>query len=963
MKKLSFFLCLTFLILTESSFAQYYNTGQDPASLKWMQIKTGRFTVIYPKSYGEEGLNFAKALDNAYSKLTTLYPEKKFKIPVIVHNYTTESNGYVAWAPSRMEVYPTPEQNSIPLDPFTQLALHELTHVVQMESLNKGFTKAMSYISGQQFPGIVSSLLPLWFLEGDAVFSESVLSESGRGRTPSFQKQLKALVVEKKGIYKYDKIVNGSYRDFVPDHYRSGYQIMAYSYDKYDSQLWKKALSFTANAPFTLNPVNLSLNRSASTTKKKLFRETFDTLQNVWVSETMKSGSERYQALNPPKGKNYINYYSPVIAGNDSILAVRTSLSEPPSIVLIRPSDGSEKKIHRPGYLYPWLISYGNGKLVWVETHTDPRWANRTWSVIKVMDLKTMTTRKLSSKTRYMAAAVSPDGNYVAAAENTTGNRNNLVILDVWNGSVLESIPAPGNASLQRPQWDNTGKLLTVIYLTEKGEGIMSYSLSGKEWKKLIEAGRDDIQSSNLRNDSLFYVSSATGTDNILLLKPDKTVVQLTRSRFGVSDLYLMGNTIIFSDYTSSGNEICLTALTGTVISGPGIRKESSFLIDRFSTAMNQEVEMTPVTYNPVPYRKWKNLFRFHSWMPFYADIEEVQEDPTAIKPGLTIMSQNNLSTLVSSFGYEYSDKRHKLHTSIKWLGWYLAYETRLDFGNQPYVEKFRENVDDPADLTNGFEWTNTVYLPLSFQGGTFSKYLYISAASAYRNDNIYVKEDAAYDKGQNELTGRIYFSNYRRSAYRDIYPSWAQTIDLSYSSYPFDKDIYGDILTARTTFYFPGFIRNNGIKLRLEAENQRPEKFILGNRASFPRSYDNIMSKEIRFGSVDYFMPLLYPDFNLASFFYLTRIRADYFYDYSRATGNYIFTETANGKTSEFHDYSESFRSFGIELMTDFYLLRLPFMVSAGVQAAWRNPGESPYMKMLFTIDLFGMNIGRKNL
>ena len=34
------------------AFAQYYDTGQDPASLKWMQIKTGRFTVIYPERYG-----------------------------------------------------------------------------------------------------------------------------------------------------------------------------------------------------------------------------------------------------------------------------------------------------------------------------------------------------------------------------------------------------------------------------------------------------------------------------------------------------------------------------------------------------------------------------------------------------------------------------------------------------------------------------------------------------------------------------------------------------------------------------------------------------------------------------------------------------------------------------------------------------------------------------------------------
>src|SRR5512133_4282834 len=198
--------------------AQYYDTGQDPASIKWKQIKTGRFTVIYPEQYGREGIAYARSLDEGYSKLKLLFPDQKFHLPVVIHSYSIQSNGYVAWAPKRMELYPTPEQNTIPLDPVKQLAIHELTHVFQMTSLKKGFSAAMSLALGEQFTGIVASLLPLWFLEGQAVFSESAFTESGRGRTPSFQKQLKSITLEKDRMYGYDKILNGSYRDFVPDH-------------------------------------------------------------------------------------------------------------------------------------------------------------------------------------------------------------------------------------------------------------------------------------------------------------------------------------------------------------------------------------------------------------------------------------------------------------------------------------------------------------------------------------------------------------------------------------------------------------------------------------------------------------------------------------------------------------------------------------------------------------------------
>src|ERR1035437_6781792 len=129
MKHSLLFLYTVLLFSVQTVSAQYYETGQDPASLKWKQIKTGRFTVIYPENYGPGGIMYAKSLEESYSKLLSLFPEKKFKIPVVIHNFTIQSNGYVAWAPKRIELYPTPDQNSIPLAAETQLTVHELSVV------------------------------------------------------------------------------------------------------------------------------------------------------------------------------------------------------------------------------------------------------------------------------------------------------------------------------------------------------------------------------------------------------------------------------------------------------------------------------------------------------------------------------------------------------------------------------------------------------------------------------------------------------------------------------------------------------------------------------------------------------------------------------------------------------------------------------------------------------------------
>jgi hypothetical protein len=112
--------------------------------------------------------------------------------------------------------------------------------------------------------------------------------------------------------------------------------------------------------------------------------------------------------------------------------------------------------------------------------------------------------------------------------------------------------------------------------------------------------------------------------------------------------------------------------------------------------------------------------------------------------------------------------------------------------------------------------------------------------------------------------------------------------------------------------------------------------------------------------------MPLAYPDFNLAGILYLTRIRTDFFYDFTRGTDNYVFVSDINslGKrvvSTENHNYSETFKSFGVQLMTDFYVFRIPFMISSGIEASWRALGEYPYVKLLLNIDVFGMNIGKK--
>jgi hypothetical protein len=943
---------------------QYYDTGQDPASLKWMQIKTDRFTIIYPRNYGTGGADFAQSLDEAMKAIKSIYPEKKFRIPVIIHNNTTQSNGYVAWAPKRMELYPTPEQNSIPLAADKQLAYHELTHVFQMASLQHGFSKGMSFVLGEQFTGIVAVLLPEWFLEGDAVFAETALTPSGRGRIPSFQKQLKAIAVEREKFFSYDRIIHGSYREFVPDHYESGYQMVTWSLAKYNPEIWNNVLNYAAGFPFTVNPVNISLSKNSSLTKKRLFRETFDSLKSTWTKDVERKKSVAYNPLNPPKNGKFVSYFSPVSVGSDSIIAVKTSLYDPPAFVLINTADGSEKKIHIPGQMYPRDISYGGRRLVWVENQTDPRWENRNYSVVKIMSIDSRIALRLSKRSRYLAASVSPDGRRIAAVENTTDNKNNLVILNAAAGEVLELVPSPGNAALQRPRWTPDGRKIALIYLNGDGEGIMSYTPDVKKWEVLSEAGRDDIQSVYLQNDSLLFISSRSGTDNLYLKTPEGRISGITNSRFGTTDMSVDGNTLLFSDYTSYGNNVCRTSLDENHGYSTENTSDASFLINRIDIKQEPVVSKGLSDYTPEPYRKWKHLFNFHSWMPFYADIEQVKTDPAAIRPGVTLMTQNQLSTLISSFGYEYSQqKSNVIHSKITWSGWYPVIESRFDYGEKPLVLKTGANVNNPSTLETGRRFVNTISLPLRFNPGKFSQYLYSSLSSDYRNDYFYLADQGSYDYGQLIVSGRFYFSNYSISAYRDIYPRWAQTFDLNYTYAPSDKMIYGNSLSLNTSFYFPGFLKNHSVKIRYDNEKQNPSKYLFGMHAHMPRGYNDILSSDIEFYSVDYALPLVCPDLNVPGFLYLKRIRAGLFYDYATGPGNTFYEYTPAGLSTITNNSSPiSVKSFGLQMLADFHVLRIPYVISSGFQASWKNMNEKPVLELLFNIDIYGMSIGTKH-
>jgi len=837
------------------------------------------------------------------------------------------------------------------------LALHELTHVFQMESLERGFTKFAGYLAGEQFAGMVAGLLPKWYLEGQAVFNETYFSGSGRGRSASFLKQLKPISLEKVPMYSYDKLINGSYKDYVPSFYHSGYQVVASIMGSETGQeVLNSMLDYTAKYPFTINPTLISLKKTTGYSKQGLFDKSFSELHLTWSDDLELSGAQEYKPLVTGSKREYQGYHSPAFVADNKIVAVKTSLSLTPRIVLIDRADSSESLLHVPGAIYPYQISASNDKVVWVETVTDPRWDQRDYSIVKILDIKTKRVKKLTSKTRYLSASISSDGKYIAAIDNSVDNKNRVDLIDPLNGKIIASFPAPGNVYLQRPQWSVQNDRITFISLDKDGEGIMSLNLTGDgEWATLIESNRDDYQTAFMHGDTLFYVSSVSGVENGYMQLPGGQTLRLTNSRFGATDMALKDGEIWFSDYTYFGNKICNITLDSAQV--VKVSQPTSLLIEKI-VPQKELVSVSSVesTYNPKPYNKMANLFNLHSWFPAYVDLDEVTSDFSTIKPGATLLSQNLLSTVVSWIGYEYADQRHQLHSEATFSGKYPVFRTRVDYGATNSIKNVGDGGGYTIDhISPELLFTGSMSVPLFFSSGSYYRQVVPTFSAIYINR--YILGSDFVDKGQTQLTGRLYFYNYRSMSVRDIYPRFGQFADVIHTFYPFDQELFGRATTIRSAFFFPGGIPNSGIRLRYETEFQKVEKFRLANSTKAPRGFSPDYYERVHYFSFDYAIPLFYPDVNFWSLLYLKRIRTNIFYDYS-----------ISGNAKRIADYSDErynwdiVYSKGFELMADIHLFRIPYEIGAGVRGIWKQESSVPMFEAAFNIDIYGNQIGKRS-
>lgn len=949
------FPAIIYLIISFDASAQFYEYGQDAGNLKWNHFSSKNYQLIYPVGLDSLAMDFADKLEYFYPYQAEKLDCSHKKIPVVFHNESSFSNGVFVWAPRRLEVFTNPNPNGYPQDWLTQLVLHEGRHAFQVSKLEQGFTKGLTYIAGEQAIGAVTGLLPMWYLEGDAVDAETRFSFSGRGRQPSFEMGTKALMMEKRGPYKFSKAVLGSYKDYVPDHYQLGYLLVRYGRRTYGDEFWQDFEEYAARKPFLLSPTRFSIRKYGVQSKKQLYRDALNAYREHWQSVSVKKDNKTARAWSNTQKKYHTNYNFPQFIGNDRIIALKSGYDQIPEFVIID-STGEEERVFRPGFMNSGRFSYSNKMIVWDEWVPDIRWSNRNYSLIRLYDVEKSSVTNLGEKTRYYSPVFAKEGDRIAVIEQQTDHTFYLVILDL-EGNVLLKKRSPSDMFIQHPAWTDKDSAVVITSSDEMGEYIYSFHIGQNRWTRLYHSGYDDMSWPFVDGARIYFSSTRTGTNNIFYyITGEGSLYRVSDTDFGGFEpaVDTSGHKLACAEYHADGYDIVVRNIQSNQVAAANEVPDSTRQLDFRSTPAEQKLihgsfHIAKGNYSPRPYRKLWNSVNVHSWLPLYFDYMHPESalipEQLPVSLGFTILSQNLLSTVTGMMAYEYKDKFHYFHSGVRLKGRFPVIDLQTSLGGKPLVHAIDPN-DEPPVGADRKRISAISYLPLRLNTGKFITVIQPQLTYIYTSDLFPNENRSGYISGSHRTQVRLYAGTYLRKGYRDILPRFGITGIASFTSAPFDQINLGSISYAGLNLYLPGILKHQTLKLNFHRQIQNPERYFMGNVIPLPRGMSDILGMDLKLFSADYTFPLLYPDLVIEPLLFLKRIRGNLWLDYMNGE-NVRITDPA--LALENREYC----SYGVDLVFDFHVFRFVFPISMGGRVAYLPNREEFVPEFIFSLDI----------
>jgi hypothetical protein len=749
----------------------------------------------------------------------------------------------------------------------------------------------------------------------------------------------------------------------VPDEYYLGYNLVSYTRKLYGPDLLTKALDNITRRPWTLAPVSLAMQEYSGLRKVRFYRAVYDSLRLQWEEQAKNTRLTDKTQLSKPADDRYIHYRLGRYVNDSLILAEKSGRDHYSRIISIDRS-GRERGICTPGYFTSELIfprvSTGHAlkapdnspgsftmdnlavcgdRIAWAGMTVDPRWKHRSYSVIKVHDLKKGKTRLLTRKTRYFSPAFFPDGTRLVVAEIDYAGDNWLTIIDSHSGRELRRYQTPDGALFTFPSVSLDGQSVFSVVIGEEGKSLVELVVDDGTVKTILPYGYREISRPVDQPDFLFFTADYSGIDNIYAQdKATGAISQVTSSAYGATDPDFSsdGGRMVYSDYTADGYALVETLLDpSNWIPLEQVEDHSPRI---WRDYVNQEPGMMEYAnipdsqYITEPYKKARHLLNFHSWAPLSYNMQA-----GSLKPGFSVMSQNLLSTTFVTAGYGFDQRigDGRFHVGLSYRGFYPV----IDFSAEHGIRLISNSEDSLLRYRESGFFTG-LHLPLVFLKNHYA--FKVVPGARY----VFVRQERLADEGlpldpvvNHSVESSLFLSGQSKKAELNLRPKWGQQLELHYKTEPAVSGDRGYLAAAAATLLFPGIGRHHSLMLYAAHQEKQPGQYDFHELVAYPRGYFHQSSRQLTTLSASYLMPLANPDLAIGPVVYLKRIKVNLF-------GDVAWAIAMDGR-------SRDYRSYGAELTGEFYFFQGSIPFEIGVRQAWLPVEGAWHTRFLLSLNV----------
>ncbi|WP_018628525.1 TolB family protein [Niabella aurantiaca] len=893
MRKLLYVIVL-FLTVKNAGAQQF---GGIPPSVRWRQIFTDTVRVIYPPGLDATASRVAAIVHRLAAGNQHPLGQRVKKIDIVLQNQPVTSNGYVSLGPFRSEFYLTPPPDNFDQGSLhwpDQLALHEYRHVEQYNNFDRGLSRVMKTLFGQEgYALAMNAAVPNWFFEGDAVYQETSLSVHGRGRIPSFLKAFPALWKDEKQ-YSWMKLRNGSLKDYVPNHYDLGYLLVNYGYERYGKDFWGKVTSEAAAYRGLFYPMQKAVKRHTGLSYKGFVAAAFNFYKSSYGLPRASAFTDTaVHAVTPTDHRTLTSYFYPQQAGVDSLVYLKLSNKKRPAFYL-RDQQGEHFLRYRD-ISGEEQFSYAGGRIVYAAVETDPRWARKTYSVLRVLDIASGKQKHLSKRTRYFSPDISADGKRIVATGIDLKGNASLVLLDAANGTVIRTFADKKIDYFANPKIRDDGQVITAIRQKDAKTYIGRVDLEGKRVVPLTPPAFKTVGQISISGNTVYFIGSSGLKDEIFSV--DLASGVLKKLQNGEDCRYFVNagpDRLHWSLFTADGfqlRQLRNQDATWTELHPQDFTEGTTGIVSDPADPANSPLNEVTALLPSKKYPRLTRPFNFHSWRPNYADPEY----------SFTIYGNNTLNTTRTQLYYLYNenDHTHAIGGNITYAGWfpYIGISTQYRMNRYQQVQK---------KLKEWNQWDHFLSLtvPLSWNHGQQLRFLNVGTHIGYRQDIAKGANRAVFPSADfGYMMHSLGFGTQVQRVAQDIYPRWGLNVNTEYR-YAINKGSSRQLF-VKGTVYLPGLFATHSLVLSAGYQEAFSRRRLFSDRINYARGFNGIDSARIGTVTASYHLPLWYPDWGFGNIFYLQRVRAAAFYDHT----------VVRGKQTGFY---RGLQSTGIEIFMD---------------------------------------------